>query len=423
MSHANAIEQMEAVVLNGLIEFGTAAWLEACESLTPDAFTVGEFRELFVQIRDMHRRGEHVDAFTLAPHIDGDLLADLLRVHCSRHALPWYIEHVATDHARRRALDIGAALAHGDIDPDEANAALRELGEKRKRRHEPRLVRQGVEGWIEQMQERLENPTLGIGTPWSDLDRITGGFLPGNLALIAGRPGMGKTAVALNIATHQAEPVLMFSLEMTEPELVGRMISAQGVDHRLQRHPADMTDADWARVTNATAKVREMPIVIDDRGGLSIDILVAEIERAVRAHGIRTVIVDYVQLVRAPGESRVQQVGTVSRELKAAAKNHGVAMIALAQMNRDAEKRVDPKPRLSDLREAGDLEQDADQVIFVHRPEVLDEGKQPGEAFLYVRKNRHGETGEVRLRFQGQHQRFVQAAFEPSHNWTGGGSR
>jgi replicative DNA helicase len=262
------------------------------------------------------------------------------------------------------------------------------------------------------------------GTPsgFSDLDEITGGFQPGNLIIIAARPSMGKSALVTNIAEHVAlhktdpRPVALFSLEMAESELAMRFIASRarikGDDLRKGRLKEERK---WKLVLDAAEDYSNAPLHLDD----SSDISLLEIRaKARRLHsqmskygGLGMIIVDYLQLLRPDGriESRVEQVGQMSRGLKILARELKVPVIALSQLSRGVESRTDKRPLLSDLRESGQIEQDADLVVFIYRDEYYnpDTTERPGEADLIIAKHRNGGLGEVPLVFQGEFTRFM----------------
>jgi len=262
----------------------------------------------------------------------------------------------------------------------------------------------------------------GTATGFADLDEITGGFQPGNLIIIAARPSMGKSALvtnmAENVALHKSnpKPVALFSLEMSEAELAQRFIASQasikGDDLRKGRLKEERK---WKRVLDVAEHFQKAPLFIDD----SSDISILEIRaKARRLHaqtqaqgGLGMIIVDYLQLMRPDGriDSRVEQVGQMSRGLKILARELSVPVVALSQLSRGVESRTDKRPLLSDLRESGQIEQDADLVIFIYRDEYYnqDNTERPGEADLIIAKHRNGGLGDVPLVFQGEYPRFM----------------
>ncbi|MCD6725900.1 MAG: replicative DNA helicase [Solirubrobacteraceae bacterium] len=267
----------------------------------------------------------------------------------------------------------------------------------------------------------------GVRSGFDDLDAITGGFQPGNLVIIAARPSMGKSALVTNIAENVAldrrapRPVALFSLEMSEGELAQRFIaskaSIKGDDLRKGRVKGDK----WTRVLNAATEYERSHLYVDD----SSDIGLLDIRaKARRLHqsllgtdgGLSLIIIDYLQLMRADSryDSRVQQVGEMSRGLKILARELGVPVIALSQLSRNVEQRKPPEPMLSDLRESGQIEQDADLVMFIYRDEYYtgDESENPGVSELIIAKHRNGGLGRVELVFQNDYPRFRNKAYE-----------
>jgi replicative DNA helicase len=270
--------------------------------------------------------------------------------------------------------------------------------------------------------QRQSSGITGTASGFHDLDEITGGFQPGNLIVIAARPSMGKSAlvtnIAENVALHKTDPrpVALFSLEMSEAELAQRFIASQasirGDDLRKGRLKEERK---WKRVLDVAEHFQRAPLYIDD----SSDIGILEIRaKARRLHsqesargGLGLIVVDYLQLMRPDGrtESRVEQVGQMSRGLKILARELNVPVIALSQLSRGVESRTDKRPLLSDLRESGQIEQDADLVVFIYRDEYYhpDDTEHPGEADLIISKHRNGGVGDVPLVFQSEYPRFL----------------
>jgi replicative DNA helicase len=266
--------------------------------------------------------------------------------------------------------------------------------------------------------ERLSKEGIDItGTPsgFRDIDDITGGFQPGNLIVIAARPAMGKSALVANIAENAAvehgKPVALFSLEMAEAELAQRFLASRakldGKDLRRGRVKADR----WPKVVHASEQLSRAPIYIDDSSDIGILEIRAKARRLHARKPLGLVIVDYLQLMRAdPGaDSRVEQVGQMSRGLKILARELDIPVIAVSQLSRAVEARHPPVPMLSDLRESGQIEQDADLVIFLYRDEVYTKGEseRPGEADVFVAKHRNGPTGQATLTFLTRHPKFA----------------
>ena len=255
----------------------------------------------------------------------------------------------------------------------------------------------------------LETKTeKGISSGFYGLDKVTMGWQGGDLIIIAGRPGMGKSVFSKDCAEHSKVPTLYFSLEMSKGQLIKRQLSGvSGVDHDVIRS-GKLKDYDWEAVINAAEKLNAMPIYYNDSGKTTIGRICAISETYKMTKGIGLVIVDYLQLIRSDirGSSREQEVSSISRELKLLARSLDIPVICLAQLNRGCEARKPPIPVLSDLRESGAIEQDADFVGFLYRPWMYDNTKDPNEAHLYLAKGRNTRTGKIDLIFRGENQVF-----------------
>jgi replicative DNA helicase len=260
----------------------------------------------------------------------------------------------------------------------------------------------------------------GLATGLSDLDEMTSGLQPSDLVIVAGRPSMGKTTLVMNMAEHAAikseKPVLVFSMEMPADSLAMRMMSSLGrIDqHRIRTGKLD--DDDWPRVTSAVHMLSEAPLFIDDTPALSPSEVRARARRLAKEHGsLGLIVVDYLQLMKVPGfsaENRTAEISEISRSLKALAKELQVPVIALSQLNRSLEQRSDKRPVMSDLRESGAIEQDADLICFIYRDEVYNEDSpDKGTAEIIIAKQRNGPIGKVRVAFIGKYTRFEDLAF------------
>jgi replicative DNA helicase len=265
---------------------------------------------------------------------------------------------------------------------------------------------------IERLYEKRQLIT-GVPTGFQRLDELTSGFQPSDLIIIAGRPSMGKTALALNIAQNAsvqaAIPAAIFSLEMSKEQLALRMLCSEAkVDaHRLRG--GFLSEADWPKLTRAAGSLSEAPLFIDDTPGLSALEMRAKTRRLKIEHNLGLVIVDYLQLMRgrASADSREQEISDISRSLKALAKELAIPVIALSQLNRRVEERGDKRPQLSDLRESGAIEQDADVILFLYREEVYNKSEENrGKAELIIGKQRNGPTDKVDLAFLDKYTRF-----------------
>jgi replicative DNA helicase len=258
----------------------------------------------------------------------------------------------------------------------------------------------------------------GVPTGFADLDRMTSGFQPGDLIVVAGRPSMGKTALALNIGEHVAIdlklPVVVFSMEMGASQLAMRMIGSVG---RLDQHKlrtGRLAPDDWERLSTALGRLSEAPMLIDETPALNAIEVRSRARRLQKQYGqLGLVIVDYLQLMQAQsaGENRATEISEISRSLKALAKELKVPVVALSQLNRSLEQRPNKRPVMSDLRESGAIEQDADVILFIYRDEVYNEDSpDKGTAEIIIGKQRNGPIGTVRLTFLGEHTRFENMA-------------
>jgi len=341
-----------------------------------------------------------------------------------------YAEIVRERAIMRKLVEVGSGIAESAYAPqgrdaqqllDEAEAKIFQIAEGGKRSSEGFI---DIKVLLPQVADRIDmlfsrdNPSdvTGIPTGFDDLDKMTSGFQGGDLIIVAGRPSMGKTAFSINIAENVALdtglPVAIFSMEMSSTQLAMRMIGSVG---RLDQHKmrtGRLEDEDWERLAAALGKLNEAPIFIDEGAGLSSFDVRARARRLHRQCGkLGLIVVDYLQLMAAPagrqGENRATEISEISRSLKALAKELDVPVVALSQLNRSVEQRPDKRPVMSDLRESGAIEQDADLILFIYRDEVYNsDSADKGTAEIIIAKQRNGPIGRVRLTFLGAHTRF-----------------
>ena len=271
---------------------------------------------------------------------------------------------------------------------------------------------------IDQLFQR-DNALTGVATGYYELDNMTSGLQKSDLIIVAGRPSMGKTALAMNIATHAAIkeelPVAIFSLEMPSEQLAMRMISSLGRIDQHKVRTGKLSDDDWPRLTSAVGMLSEVKMFIDDTPALTPGDLRARCRRLAREHGLGLIVVDYLQLMEVPGtkENRATEISEISRSLKSLAKELECPVMAMSQLNRSLEQRQDKRPVMSDLRESGAIEQDADVIMFIYRDEVYDEDSMDkGIAEINIGKQRNGPVGTRKLRFFGEYTTFENLAHD-----------
>jgi replicative DNA helicase len=279
-------------------------------------------------------------------------------------------------------------------------------------------VRDLLPAVIDQIDEWHTNPNKlrGLPTGFTDFDKLTGGLRPGDLVIIAGRPSMGKSTLAVNMAEYAAvhpgtrASVAIFTMEMPSDQVITRMLASVGGVPLSSLRSGHISDDDWVRITSATSQLSEAKIFVDETSALNPTELRARARRVKREHGLNLIVVDYLQLMQVPGtvENRATEIAEISRGLKALAKELQVPVIALSQLNRAVEQREHKKPVMSDLRESGSLEQDADMILLIYRDEVYDKNTtKKGIAEIDLVKHRNGEIGTFLLTFQGQYTRFA----------------
>jgi replicative DNA helicase len=305
---------------------------------------------------------------------------------------------------------------------EQAEKAILEVA-RDDRKQDFRRIEEVLHEELDKLHRLSTEGTSLTGTPsgFKDLDELTGGFQPGNLIIIAARPAMGKSALVCNIAENAAvdhrRPVALFSLEMAEAELAQRFVASQARIKGEELRKGRVAEQRWPKILKASQRLSESPLWVDD----SSDVGMLELRaKARRLHtqapgGLGLIIIDYLQLMRTDSryDSRVTAVGELSRGLKILARELGVPVIALSQLSRAVEQRPDKRPQLSDLRESGNLEQDADLVMFIYRDEYYNEdSERPGEADLIVAKHRNGATDRVTLTFQKEYPKFMNYAGE-----------
>lgn len=274
-------------------------------------------------------------------------------------------------------------------------------------------------------EEHNGHGTPGVLTGFPDIDEKTHGFQPGQLIIIAGRPAMGKSTFAMDIARHAAlltTPTVVFSLEMSVPEMAKRILAAEtGIQLNKLMDERQLNMGDWQLLNRTLQRIQDKPLFLDDSANMSMMEIRAKCRRLKQTKNLGLIIIDYLQLMSSlkPKENRNQEVSEFSRQLKLLAKELEVPVVALSQLNRGVEQRQDKKPMLSDLRESGSIEQDADMVFFVYRPDVYNKDDRPGEADIILAKHRNGPLGTFPLSFRGDLSRFEPMATPPRNYYNG----
>ena len=299
---------------------------------------------------------------------------------------------------------------------DEAERLVFEIAESGSRgRAGFKALKQILPGAVDRIDllHQSDGDITGISSGYTEFDKLTAGLQAGDLIVIAGRPSMGKTTLALNIAENAAigaqVPTAIFSMEMPSEQLAFRMISSLGRVNQTHLRTGKFPDEDWSRINTAVQLMSDAPLFIDDTPGLSPTEIRARSRRLQREHGLGLIVVDYLQLMAVPGskENRATEISEISRSLKGLAKELSVPIIALSQLNRGVEQRTDKRPVMSDLRESGAIEQDADMIVFIYREEVYNpDTPKKGTANIVIAKQRNGPIGDFLLTFVGQYTKF-----------------
>ncbi len=424
--------EAESSVLGGIL-LENEAINRVLEVVTPEDFYRESHRRIFRAMIEICDRSEPVDLITLSDFLKakGDLevvggsayLASLASAIPTSANIHFYARIVREKAIRRYLISAATEIAtrgyedQENVDEflDEAEKVIFDISEKRVRGSfvmVGEMIRDSIK-MVEKLYERKEMVT-GVPSGFKDLDRLTAGFQPSELIVVAGRPSMGKTALCLNIATHAAfggHGVAVFSLEMAKEQLVLRMLCSEArIDHSKIRS-GYLADREFPALVMAAGRLAEIPIYIDDTPAISVLELRAKARRLVRDRDkkIGLIIVDYLQLMRGGGRSpnREQEISEISRSMKALAKELNIPVIAISQLNRRVEDRGDKRPMMADLRESGAIEQDADVIAFVYREVVYNENvDDPNVAEIIVGKQRNGPTGTVRLAFFREFTRF-----------------
>ena len=432
--------EAERCVLGGVL-IDQEAISKVLEFLRPEDFYRESHRIIFSNVIALYQKNEPADLVTITnelrnrSELDGaggaSYLATLVDGLPTAANIVHYAKIVHEKAILRRLIegatqiaemgyDEGAVIVYDFLDQSESI-----IFEVAQRKFKPsffavkEIVKDSFKA-IEQLYERKESVT-GVATGFTELDSLTSGLQPSDLIIVAGRPSMGKTAFALNVATNAAlqsqVPSAVFSLEMSKEQLVQRLLCSEAQVDSSNLRRGYLSESDWPKLTRAAGALSDAQIFIDDTPAMNVLEMRAKARRLQKDKGLGLVVVDYMQLMRGVGsggrgaESREREISEISRSLKALAKELHVPVVALSQLNRAVESRVDKRPQLADLRESGSIEQDADVVMFVYRDEVYNrESEDKGTAEIIIGKQRNGPIGRAKLAFINRYTRFENLA-------------
>lgn len=424
----------EQAVLGGLMLDNTE-WDNLADVLLPEDFYRPEHQIIYRVMSQQSEANSPIDVVTLVESLNSlneleqaggveylGELTDNARGTANIHA---YAEIIRERSILRRLISVANGIADSGYNTggkkaaivlDEAEQQVFNIADERPQDQGPVAINPLLTKAVDRIDELagLDGSLTGLSTGYTDLDDMTSGWQKSDLIIVAGRPSMGKTAFAMNLVENAVlkteKPVLVFSLEMPAESLIFRMLSSIGKIDQTKLRTGALTEEDWPGFNNAVAKLKDRPLFIDDSAGLSPMEMRARARRIVREHGsLGMVVVDYLQLmqIKGFGDNRVGEISEISRSLKLLAREFECPVIALSQLNRSLEQRPNKRPVMSDLRESGAIEQDADIISFIYRDEVYNEDSpDKGIAEVIIGKHRNGPIGTVRLAFQGQFTRF-----------------
>jgi replicative DNA helicase len=409
------------------------ACAEVFENVKGGDFYAPKHELIFEAIATLFGKGEPIDVITVTDELmkqgnlvkagSADYLHTLTSIVPTAANAAYYAKIVQEKATLRRLVEVGTKIAQlgyaneGDVEDlvNEAQSEVYSVGVGNTTEDYVGLS-VSIEAAINEIEsaQKRGGEMVGVPTGFIELDELTHGFHPGQLIIVAARPAVGKSTIALDFARHAAlkanKPTIFFSLEMGRAEIAMRMLSAESGIYLQSMRKGTIGDAEWSRLAQVRGQINDAPLFIDDSPNLTLVEIRAKCRRLAQRVGLKMIVIDYIQLMTSGKkvESRQQEVSEFSRALKLLAKELQVPVIALSQLNRQAEQTKDKKPEISHLRESGSLEQDADVVILLHR-EGIGEKDHPrnGEADIILAKQRSGPTGTVTVGFQGQYSRFM----------------
>jgi len=426
------IEAEQSVLGSILLE--NEALSKALERLRPEDFYYEAHRQIFQCMIDLYNRNEPSDLITITEilkqknkleEIGGaSYIADLTEKTATSANIEYYAKITKEKSVLRKLIHSATEISSQAFQAGGNVESILDFSEKTIFGISQYQIRPSfyplkdiITSSFKKIEELYEKKQLitGVPTGFTDLDAKTSGFQPADLIIVAGRPSMGKTALCLNIAQHAAYeaqiPTAIFSLEMSKEQLALRMLCSEARVDNHKLRSGFIADSEWGKLSMGAGKLADTQIFIDDTPGITVLEMRAKARRMKSEHGLGLIIIDYLQLMSSAqqrSDNREQEISEISRSLKSLAKELHVPVVALSQLNRMVESRADKRPQMSDLRESGAIEQDADVILFIYRDEVYhkDSEEAKGKAEIIIGKQRNGPTGEVHLTFINEYTRF-----------------
>jgi replicative DNA helicase len=433
--------EAEQAVLGGLM-LAPEAYDRVGDLIVERDFYRRDHQLIYRAIRELAEKNRPFDAVTLGEWFEsqglaeqvagGAYLVELASTTPSAANIRAYAEIVRDKAVLRQLIEVGTGIVNDGFQPDGRESAeilakaeqdvfaIAEAGARGRTDFVP-INSALIEAFdVLQTRHASGGSITGLPTGYTEFDEMTAGLQPTDLLILAARPSMGKTTLALNMAEYAAikskKAVAVFSMEMSSSQLALRLISSNGRVNATRLRTGQLEDEDWSRVTSAIRMLREAKIFIDDTPALSPDVLRSKARRLKREHDLGLIVIDYLQLMAVPGnsENRATEISEISRSLKGLAKELNVPVVALSQLNRSLETRTDKRPVMADLRESGAIEQDADVIVFIYRDEYYNKENSPdkGLAEIIIGKQRNGPTGSLKLKFFGECTRFDNLAHD-----------
>ena len=429
--------EAEQSLLGGLL-IDNAALDQVADTISSKDFYKQDHQKIFIHITNLINSSNPADIITVAESLEKNselaatggmsYLGNLAENMPSVANIRGYAKIIRDNSILRNLITVGSDIVEGAFLPkgkdaqqllDEMEAKLFAIAESESNRLGYKDFQAVIAQVVRDLEERGQNPgtVTGLSTGFTDLDNLTTGLHGGELVIVAGRPSMGKTALAMNIAeacgVDQNKAVAIFSMEMGSEQIVTRLLGAVSKVNQQKMRTGKMDEDDWAKIADGLGRLNEAPLFIDEGSALNSYELRARARRLHRSTegGLGLIVVDYIQLMSAlggqQGENRATEISEISRSLKSLAKELNVPVVALSQLNRNVDSRPDKRPQMSDLRESGAIEQDADVIMFIYRDEVYNpDSADKGIAEIILAKQRSGPIGTVKLTFVGEFTRF-----------------